>query len=621
MSLSRLHSLVFSLLFGFAMALFASCGSTSPSCSAATCLSGCCDASGTCQTNSPFSCGSGGVSCKSCQAGQMCSLGTCRNLETNSGGGMAGGGSSIGGGTGVAGGSMSNGGGTGLGGGTAQTGGGTAQSGGGTAQSGGGSSTCGGGLILCGTLCKDNQSDELNCGQCGTICTAGRVCNRGMCEVLPNDCTLVAQCPPDFACDPLSKKCLPGCQTPLDCPSMSTCAANMCSCAPGNHACGQSCVSNASVRSCGLSCIACPAVANATSTCDGTACGFTCNQGSLLCQNSCALCSTPANASPVCSGAACAFTCNAGYTLTGNACVSQMGWRQITIAGTLPPGRSNHAMAYDSAGARVVLFGGYNGVSRFQDTWSLNGGAWNVLSMATPSIRENHAMVYDSMRNKTVLFGGFDGTFRQDTWELSSNAWTQVAVGATAPSARSGHTMAFDSTRNKVVLFGGQVISGASSTTWEFSGGVWVSVSLSPPNAPSMRFGHAMVFDASRGKIVLFGGYDGTSHFQDTWEYDGVSWNRLSITGTPPSARDGHAMAYDAARQKVVLFGGRVNATRFQDTWELSGNTWTQVATAGTPPAARDGHTMVFDSASGKTVLFGGYNGTTNFQDTWDYAP
>src|SRR5690606_12563295 len=71
---------------------------------------------------------------------------------------------------------------------------------------------------------------------------------------------------------------------------------------------------------------------------------------------------------------------------------------------------------------------------------------------------------------------------------------------------------------------------------------------------PAARFAHEMVFDARRGRVVLFGGRGATA-LDDTWEWDGARWQRVEGAATP-AGRFTHALAYDAARGEVMLFGG-----------------------------------------------------------------
>ena len=44
------------------------------------------------------------------------------------------------------------------------------------------------------------------------------------------------------------------------------------------------------------------------------------------------------------------------------------------------------------------------------------------------------------------------------------------------------------------------------------------SPALSPPARRMVE--HAMVFDATRGRTVLYGGFDGAGGLADTWEWD-----------------------------------------------------------------------------------------------------
>jgi hypothetical protein len=70
-----------------------------------------------------------------------------------------------------------------------------------------------------------------------------------------------------------------------------------------------------------------------------------------------------------------------------------------------------------------VLFGGWSlPQNYFADTWEWNGVGWTQRSAPGPSGRTNHAMAYDSARGETVLFGGngfSTGSFG-DTWALRS---------------------------------------------------------------------------------------------------------------------------------------------------------------------------------------------------------
>jgi hypothetical protein len=86
-----------------------------------------------------------------------------------------------------------------------------------------------------------------------------------------------------------------------------------------------------------------------------------------------------------------------------------------------------------------------------------------------------------------------------------------------------------------------------------------------------------------------------------TLGWDGKTWRVLSVTG--PSPRDHHAMVYDAARKKIVLYGGgdadpSGRADYFGDTWEWDGKAWTRITDAG--PGTRVHHAMAYDPCAGR---------------------
>ena len=134
---------------------------------------------------------------------------------------------------------------------------------------------------------------------------------------------------------------------------------------------------------------------------------------------------------------------------------------------------------------------------------------------------------------------------------------------------------------------------------------------------PSARIFPALTFDASRERVVLFGGQlaDGTT-VSDTWEWDGSEWTQVADTG--PGARALSALAYDPVREQVVLFGGSDNTNLLGDTWAWDGTDWTQVADTG--PEARATHAMTFDAAGQRILLFGGLSAppaSAALGDTW----
>ncbi|MEK7726756.1 MAG: hypothetical protein AAB354_00010 [candidate division KSB1 bacterium] len=254
-------------------------------------------------------------------------------------------------------------------------------------------------------------------------------------------------------------------------------------------------------------------------------------------------------------------------------------WRLVAREG--PPPRTFPAMAYDRARARIVLFGGNrvlfgtesDTATFLQDLWEWDGAHWRQLQVATPPPRAEASMVYDEARKRVVLFGGYhiaNGKMIRfgDTWEWDGKQWSQS--NANGPSPRNGAALIYDAARERIVLFGG---SGASGETWALKDGKWHEIK--PPLAEG-RFNSVMAFDEKRKHVIRFGGWNGNERVGDTWRFANDTWQRLEVPG--PEARNHSAMAYDSKRQRLVLFGGHEGEKVFGDTWEWDGSKWSRAA-------------------------------------------
>ena len=85
-----------------------------------------------------------------------------------------------------------------------------------------------------------------------------------------------------------------------------------------------------------------------------------------------------------------------------------------------------------------------------------------------------------------------------------------------------------------------------------------------------------MVFDEGTGEMLLFGGANAATQFNDLWRRSGSSWTQVMTSGAPPTRTEAN-MAYDATRRTIVLFGGDgANGFWLGDTWTWNGSAWTQ---------------------------------------------
>lgn len=314
----------------------------------------------------------------------------------------------------------------------------------------------------------------------------------------------------------------------------------------------------------------------------------------------------------IASDAARALACLAALLSTTRALGQDCGWFRVPGAWD-PLERYDHAMAFDAARERVVMFGGNSGGTIHDDVWEWDGARWRQRAERGPSSRTGPAMVYDSARGACVLFGGWDGdeAFFGDTWEWDGAAWTHLSNAG--PSPRAWCAVAFDSARSRVVLHGGYGLDTHFGDTWEWDGREWTHVSDS---GPSPRAVHAMAFDAIRNVCVLVGGVGPSNSYPgETWEWDGQSWTLKDNTMN----RAGMALAFDERRERVLLFGGSRSLNRFGDTWLWDGENWALEQTDGPEPRTSPG--MVYDHARSEIVLYGGWMSIHRepFFDTWLY--
>ena len=73
------------------------------------------------------------------------------------------------------------------------------------------------------------------------------------------------------------------------------------------------------------------------------------------------------------------------------------------------------------------------------------------------------------------------------------------------------------------MLYAGFEPGGVSPKTWVLDGTAWRA---HDGPGPGRRKGAHMVFDPVRSVVVLHAGDDGSRNLADTWEWDGVKWER-----------------------------------------------------------------------------------------------
>ena len=254
--------------------------------------------------------------------------------------------------------------------------------------------------------------------------------------------------------------------------------------------------------------------------------------------------------------------------------------------------------------------------------------AWNSTAGGPPA-RYGAAIAYHAGLGLTMIIGGTSDSGGQvaglaDAWFWDGVSWTSD-VTTNGPPARYSACMVYDAQRGVLVLFGGYDEGLVFNDVWEWNGVEWTERTPEPPaTSPAARCGHTMAYDAERGVVVLFGGTDGQENrMNDTWLWDGTAWTAASPAQSPPEC-NGAAMVYDPIRKVIVLSGGHRGSEVFNtQTWEWDGSDWTDRTPAppAQSPSGRYGHAMIYDPIQRLVVLFGGAagDGQSGMDDTWTW--
>lgn len=285
---------------------------------------------------------------------------------------------------------------------------------------------------------------------------------------------------------------------------------------------------------------------------------------------------------------------------------SSNSWRVATAGNVTFPHREGMMCAYDTTGDRIIAFGGLwgnGGVSHGggNAVWEIkrdSNGNYQTRKMfpsgTKPGGRWLGAIAYDSANNRIVVTCGSDGgggNFN-DVWSLSlasgDGTWSQLSPTGTAPTGMWQSGYCYDDTNHKLYIFGGATSSGDSGYTTQAkvlslstTNGAWSALTA----APSGRRGWSCAVDVTNQKILLFGGYDGSSVYDTAYIYDiaGNSYSSAIQPGTRPGARRSAAAWYDTTQSKFLITHGRpTSGTWFGDTWQFTPNYTTPTSSTWT---------------------------------------
>src|SRR5262245_49277486 len=125
------------------------------------------------------------------------------------------------------------------------------------------------------------------------------------------------------------------------------------------------------------------------------------------------------------------------------------------VVAAAPVARRHHALAYDRATKRVLMYGGHNpegagGGTMLDDFWSWDGRTWVSISTSTGVPSAGHLLFTDETGALFRVGGTAGATAR---WERDH--WTSISQDSM--DKRVAASGAYDPVRKRLVLYGGSV--------------------------------------------------------------------------------------------------------------------------------------------------------------------
>ncbi len=210
--------------------------------------------------------------------------------------------------------------------------------------------------------------------------------------------------------------------------------------------------------------------------------------------------------------------------------------------------------------------------------------------------------------------------------------WTRLYPTGTAPSGRWGTASVYDAAADRFLVFGGAIWGAAYNDVYALDGtasgnGNWTRLFPSG-SGPSGRGFCAPVYDQSRERLIIFGGYNmSTSCYNQVYFLNNIcsatpQWTYASAGGSAPQVRQSTAAAYDPIQERVIYFSGWCGYSWKNDVYVLenldSTPTWRRLYPTGGGPGGRWGATCIYDHTADRLYVFGGMNTSQAYpSDTW----
>ena len=301
---------------------------------------------------------------------------------------------------------------------------------------------------------------------------------------------------------------------------------------------------------------------------------------------------------------------------------AQLTWRRLGTNNTVAPeGRRDHAMGFDSAKNRVIVFGG-RGSRVYGDTWSysLTNNAWTKIGVNATGPQNRFSTVYGVSNGYFYVSTGQEASnLYNDIWRFSlvTDTWQELIPSGTKPGTIYGAVGGFYSSTStkfyvshgfsKAVRFANTLCYDTVSNKWAEIYGDKSSYTPNHPNARCLGSGCMVAED----ELVLYGGClsggktGGACPAFDSWmlSTSKKSWDHLEDCASPRIYSSLALLPEVGGQKRAVLYGGgesndevlTVDKAEKDQIAILNVNTekWTLKRASGDSPGKRVGAAMI----------------------------
>jgi hypothetical protein len=289
---------------------------------------------------------------------------------------------------------------------------------------------------------------------------------------------------------------------------------------------------------------------------------------------------------------------------------------------SIPGKRIYHSMAYDSESDAILLFGGqsiHTWKADLTDLWlfDLETESWEKVGDFEPGVNSNGAQgpAYDTESDRVIFLNAMGETWAYD---YNQNKW-QNMMPYKSPCGRAGQKMTYDFESDRIIMYGGFKGTSTRDTfwneTWAYNYNLNEWEFMEPDINPTPRIYHDMCYDIQSDRVIMWGGRPYTEvDSNNIWIYDynSNSWEQLENQNGPVRRFTYHSIVYDPKVDKTIIFGGVILDSFFggdltNEVWSYDLNDNTwELIKQENAPQPRAKQAIVYSQTSDKFVMVGG---------------